>query len=98
MQTVIGNIAYFSPGVQVYLTSQPRYTAGHLCKNLATSLSHQESQFATINAVIAQTIANDWAQAGPTMPVLDPSLLRDTRHANADGRNVLGQAILGWWQ
>jgi hypothetical protein len=98
MQTVIGNIAYFSPGVQVYLTSQPRYTAGHLCKNLATSLSHQESQFATIDAVIAAAIANDWAEAGLTMPVLKPSQLRDTCHANAEGRDVLGRAILGWWQ
>jgi hypothetical protein len=98
MQKVIGNIAYFSPGVDVYLTSQPRYTEGHLCTNLATSLSHQVTQFATIDAVIAAAIANDWAEAGLTMPVLKPSQLRDTCHANAEGRDVLGRAILGWWQ
>jgi lysophospholipase L1-like esterase len=61
-------------------------------------LSAQESQFAAIDAVIATAIANDWAEAGATMPVLNPSLLRDTCHANADGQDVLGRAILAWWQ
>jgi hypothetical protein len=65
MEKVIGNLAYFSPGVDVYLTSQPRYIEGHLCTNLATSLSSQESQFAAIDAVIAAAIANDWAEARP---------------------------------
>jgi hypothetical protein len=32
------------------------------------------------------------------MPVLNPSLLRDTCHANAGGQAVLGGAILAWWQ
>jgi hypothetical protein len=32
------------------------------------------------------------------MPVLKPSQLRDTCYANTDGRDVLGRAILGWWQ
>jgi hypothetical protein len=98
MEKVIGNIAFFSPATPVYLTSQPRYSEGHLCKNLATSLSQQATQFAAIDAVIAAAIANDWAEPGPTMPVLNPSLLRDTCHANAGGQAVLGGAILAWWQ
>ena len=36
MQPVIGNLIHSSPNVEIYLTSQPRYTAGHLCTNLAT--------------------------------------------------------------
>lgn len=98
MQLVIGNLIHFSPNVEIYLTSQPRYTAGHLCTNLANSLSHQESQLAAIDTVISQAITNGWAASGPDMPVLAPSQLRDTCHANQTGRAILGQEIIDWWQ
>ncbi|HEX2367876.1 MAG TPA: hypothetical protein VHM94_01435 [Acidimicrobiia bacterium] len=97
MQAVVGNIAHYSPGVPVYVTSQPRYTAGHLCQNLATSLEHQEARYALIDQIISQTIANGWARSGPVMPVLSPSQLRDSCHGNSTGQVVLGQAVIDWW-
>ena len=63
MQIVIGNVTHYSPNLEIYLTSQPRYVEGHLCTNLANSLPHQDSQFAAIDTVISEAVANGWADA-----------------------------------
>lgn len=76
-----------APAAAVYVSAQPTYTDGHVCRIAGVGGPER------MKAIAEQLVAEGRGLAGPLMGPLAPAQIADGCHANAAGQTLMGQQL-----